>query len=137
MKKLTRRMIAEAFVTEYGKASSPEARRAVVESLAAVLLEERMTDQVDVVLRDIIQAQTKATGTLSAELTSRFSLTDTLLEEVAEQLRRLTGARQVVFDQTQDEHLLGGVRVQTPTTQLDLSLNRRLDDFAAAALRTS
>lgn len=137
MKKLTRRQIAEAFVREYDKASSAEARRTLVTSLAAVLLEEHLADQADVVLRDIIQAQMKMTGTLSTALTSRFPLGDELLHDLAAQLQRLTGATNVVFDQTQDEQLLGGVRMRTPTTELDLSLSRRLHDFTKAALEVS
>lgn len=133
MKKITRRQIAEAFVDEYNKASSAEARHAVVVSLAALLLEENMTMQMDVVLRDIIQAQLKLTGVLSTELTSRFPLSDTLLNDLSEQLQRLTGASAVVFEQTRDERILGGVRMQTPTTELDLSLSRRLHDFTKAA----
>ena len=133
MQKLTRQAIARAFVTQYSGAQSTGQRKKVLASLAAIVIEEKLHNQIDVLLRDIIQEQTRQNGTLATELTSRFELNNKVLDELASQLKKLTGANKIIFESHVNEQLLGGVRMQTPTAELDISLSRRLQDFRRIA----
>lgn len=132
----SRQMVAEVFVRQYSAAKTKKRQDELVLSLAALILEQKMQSEIDLIAREIIEAQTRLTGTLAAEVHYNFEPGDKVLGNITDRLKALTGAKKVIFDEQHQPDLLGGISVRTPKAELDLSLRRRLDDFKLRVTKT-
>jgi F-type H+-transporting ATPase subunit delta len=102
-----------------------------IRRLAAYLITNNMTDQVDLIINDIAHELYVQTGTLTVEVTSARQMTDMLRQSLRELLQRETGAEKVVLHETTDQDLLGGFVARTPDAELDASISSKLKALAA------
>lgn len=119
------RVIAEQLLAE------PKRQQHWMHVLAAYLVEQRMTEDVDLILNDIARELLERDGHLLATVTSARKLSETMRQEVARRLRELTGAKRVELDEHVDASLIGGVKARTPDGELDASVRTRLRQLAA------
>lgn len=119
--------IAAGFVKRLDEAGPKEA----VKELAAFLTEHRLHNQVEEILLDISREYAQAHGIVEAEARSAFPLSNEIKNELAERVKASTGAKKVVLHEEIDKSLLGGVIVNAPDMELDLSLRTKLAKLRA------
>lgn len=93
----------------------------LLESLAAYLIDTRRTREADLVVRTI-EDELEARGTTIATVVSARGLDADMRDAIG----RLLDARTLEVREVIDPSVLGGVRVDTPSTRLDATIKHRL-----------
>lgn len=97
--------------------------------VAGYLLEQNRTGELDSLARDLIDYRAK-NGTVEVTAISAHQLTPVALKEVKRKVKQIyPNARQVIIDQRLDDSQIGGVRLEFPGRQLDLSLRAKVNKF--------
>lgn len=105
----------------------------LAEEVAAYLLAERRTGELDSLLRDV-QADWAEAGHVEVVATSAHPLTAAVRADITKQVRRLyPEARQIVINEVRDPEIIGGVRLTLANQQLDLSIRSTLNRFKQLA----
>lgn len=101
--------------------------------LAAYLLTERRTGELDSLLRDI-QADWAAAGHVEVVATSAFPLTAAVRSDITRRAKAIyPQAKRVIINEVRDPEVIGGVRLNLPDRQLDLSIRSELNKFKQLA----
>jgi F0F1-type ATP synthase delta subunit len=101
--------------------------------VAAYLLSERRTGELDSLLRDIQHDWAQA-GHVEVIAASAFPLTETIRTDITKRIEALyPDAKEVVINEVHDPAVIGGVRLSLPDQQLDLSIRTRLNRFKQLA----
>jgi F0F1-type ATP synthase delta subunit len=109
------------------------ASRQLSRELAAYLLTERRTGELDSLLRDI-QADWAEAGHVEVVARSAFPLTVAVRTDITKRVKAIyPQAKQVVINEVHDPEAIGGVRLNLPDRQLDLSLRTKLNKFRQLA----
>lgn len=103
---------------------------AAVKHLAAYLVSERRTKELDLLVRDIEHALAER-GIVIADVFSSRPLSDSVLSEIKALAGRGEKPREVHLRLHEDESLLGGVVVRVPGAELDGSLRGRINNVKA------
>jgi len=99
------------------------------QEVAAYLLSERRVNELDSILRDV-QADWAEAGYVEVAAASAHPLTDVIKAEITKQIKALyPGAKQVIITQVADPEVIGGVRLNLPNQQLDLTVEAKLNKF--------
>jgi len=102
--------------------------------LAAYLLSERRTGELDSILRDVRADWAKA-GYVEVVARSAHQLSDTVRADIERQAESLyPAAKQIVVSQVLDPEVIGGVRLTIIDRQLDLSVETTLHRFKQLTL---
>lgn len=105
--------------------------------LAAYLLTERRTGELDSLLRDIQHDWAEA-GHVEVVAASAFPLTATVRADIIKRVKAIyPNAEQVIINETHDLEVIGGVRLSLPDQQLDLSVRSKLNKFKQLATQTT
>ena len=124
---MDRMAIARGFVSRLDKVGAQKA----VKELAALVLEYRLHSQVDEILADIAAEYARVHGIVEAEARTAFPLSEELKHTISERVKASTGAKKVILHEEIDMTLLGGVIVNAPDMELDLSLKTKLAKLRA------
>lgn len=100
--------------------------------LASYLGRERRTGELDAILREVSRQREVEDGTLEVDLTSAFPLSDSTKRE----LTRSVEAKKVVVNETIDKNVIGGVRMETSKSVLDLTVRNRLQKLKQGVVNT-
>jgi F0F1-type ATP synthase delta subunit len=101
--------------------------------LAAYLLSEGRTGELDSLLRDIQHDWAEA-GHVEVIAASAFPLTETIRNDITERVKTVyPQAKEVIINETHDPEVIGGVRLSLPDRQLDLSVRSKLNKFKQLA----
>lgn len=103
----------------------------LVKELAAFLIDNRRTKEIDLVVRDI-EYELKNRGIVLARITSAHELSAATKQALTQLVKQNTKAKTVQLTQFINPTVLGGVKVDLPGLQLDTTIARRL-----TALRTN
>lgn len=125
--RLTRPHIAKAFVAQADQKGIDHA----VKELAALLLEERMHDQVEEIILDISKEYQLQHGVIEADVKTAFKLSDNIKIKLVETVKATTGAKKVLLNEEIDTSLLAGLILSAPDMELDLSLKTKLAKLKA------
>lgn len=102
--------------------------------IAAYLLAERRVQEVDSILRDVAADWAEA-GIVEVLAYSAHPLTEAIEAEIMTQVKRIyPAATEVRITEVPDPEVLGGVRLQLPNQQLDLSIEAKLNRFKQLTL---
>lgn len=103
-------------------------RSGVARSIAGYLINEGRTKDLDSLMRDVMRLRAER-GILEVTTTSAFPLADHVRAQIEDIARTMQSpdAQQVITSQNIDPSVLGGVRVETPTTLMDLTIRTRLN----------
>lgn len=91
--------------------------------LASYLARERRTGELDAILREVSRQREVEDGVLEVDLTSAFPLSEGNKRE----LTKSVDAKKVVVNETIDKNVIGGVRMETSISVLDLTVRNRLN----------
>jgi F0F1-type ATP synthase delta subunit len=124
--KVSRHILAQAIAERTLHVSDG---KLLAREIAAYLLEERRTADLESILRDIMQYRTDH-GVLEAEVVSVHELQSHVLSDVKDILKTAyPKAKTVHLGSRQDESLVGGVRIDMANQQLDMTLKAKLATF--------
>ncbi|HET6747386.1 MAG TPA: F0F1 ATP synthase subunit delta [Candidatus Saccharimonadales bacterium] len=98
----------------------------VLLEVAAFLVENRRTRELELLVRDIEYALSTH-GVVIADVTSAYPLSETLKNNIKE----LVGGKQLILRETVDPAVLGGIRLTTPGERLDATLKRKIQALKA------
>ena len=101
----------------------------LAKEIAAYLLAENRTSELESLMRDVMEYRAQR-GVVEAVAVSAHSLSD----DVKRQLKHIAQAqyphaKKVLLDEKQDADLIGGVKLELPEKQLDLTVRGKLNAF--------
>jgi F0F1-type ATP synthase delta subunit len=101
----------------------------LVKSVAAYLAQERLSLDLGSLTRDIMQYRLER-GIVEAVAVSAHPLTPTVIADVEILLKEhFPKAKKIMVDSRLDPSLVGGIRIELPRENLDLSVRSRLNRF--------
>jgi len=99
------------------------------QEIAAYLLAERRTGQLDSILRDV-QGDWAAAGRVEVIASSAHPLSPAVRADITKQIKRLyPKAQKIIVTEVLDPEVVGGVRLNLADQQLDLSVQAKLNKF--------
>ncbi|MCA9333263.1 F0F1 ATP synthase subunit delta [Candidatus Saccharibacteria bacterium] len=97
--------------------------------IAAFLLYEKCTDDIESLTRDIMQYRSDR-GIVEGVAVSINKLPSQIIEDLNMRLRQeFPDAKEIIVSQKQDSDVVGGLRVDFANEQLDLSVKAKLNKF--------
>lgn len=129
MAKIGRRRLAREVVRLLNE--QPGNRQAIVQQIAAYLIETKQTRQADLLLKDIADELYVQNKQLTAEVAHAYDLSGATKQAITDLLRAQTGAAQVDLTTSKQPELIGGVIVRTSRQELDASVRRKLKALVA------
>jgi F-type H+-transporting ATPase subunit delta len=127
--KFSRRVIARTVASKL--LHEPSKRAYWVQATAAYVLEQRMADDVELLINDIARELFEQSGHLHTDVTSARTLSESVRTELVRTLREATGATRVELTEHVDASLIGGLIARTPDAQLDASVRTKLKQLAS------
>jgi F0F1-type ATP synthase delta subunit len=115
----TRKDLARAVVSLSEKHSG----KRLSEMLAAYLVQNRRSGELDSIMREVMRQRETNNGTVEITATSAFKLNDATKKAIS----TLLGAENTIINEVINPEMLGGVRLETSEKQLDLTVRNRLD----------
>lgn len=98
-------------------------------SVAAYLLNEHRTSELNSLLRDIMQKRAEQ-GIIEVLAVSAHELSTEVTEQIKSTVRELyPEAKKIIISPVKDVEVLGGVRLELPNQQLDLTVRGKLNRF--------
>jgi F0F1-type ATP synthase delta subunit len=97
--------------------------------VAAYLLSEGRVGELDSLLRDV-QADWAASGHLEVLASSAHPLTAAVRADITAQVKQLyPDVKQIIVTEVHDSAVIGGVRLNLPNQQLDMTVEAKLNKF--------
>jgi F0F1-type ATP synthase delta subunit len=97
--------------------------------VADYLLDENRTGELDSLARDLVDYRA-ANGVVEVSAVSAHQLSPAALKEIKQKVKQIyPQARQIIINQRLDPDQIGGLRLELPNQQLDLSLRAKLNQF--------
>jgi F-type H+-transporting ATPase subunit delta len=127
MAKPTKRQIAQAALQLSGKVSQAKLSK----DLAAYLVAERRSGELDAIMREVKTLRERANGAQEATITTAYPASNT----VKKQLKGLLGGGKVVMNEVIDKSVIGGVRMEASDYYLDLTVRNRLNKLKIGATK--
>ena len=104
-------------------------REKLVNEIAAYLLEENLTADLDSLMRDVMQYRLEK-GIVEVIVISAHQLSQDDIDDIYEVLKEeYPTAKTYTVDQQIDSRVVGGVKLEFPGSQLDLTIFSRLNLF--------
>lgn len=100
----------------------------IIEELAALLIEERREREATLLAREI-EDDLAARGVVVATVTSAHRLNQSLRNEIAKLVAHPTDT--VKLREMTDPSIIGGVRIETASQELDATVTKKLHDLRA------
>lgn len=116
--RISRRKLADYIVNRIERGDEVGA---VVEELAAYLIDTRRTREAMLIVRSI-EDELAARGTVVAHVQSARPLSN----EMKEAIQRLLNASTVHLNEEVDSALIGGIRIEAPGKRLDATVKRKI-----------
>ena len=126
--KVSRRKLAMVVVEQLRSATD---RRKVANALAAYLVEHKMANQADLLVKDIARLLGESENQLLAEVVSAFPLSEQSRKNISQYLQTKTGAKTIELNESVDSSLIGGFTLRTPGYELDASVRHTLNQLQA------
>ncbi|HSW85829.1 MAG TPA: F0F1 ATP synthase subunit delta [Candidatus Saccharimonadales bacterium] len=100
-----------------------------IKELAAYLLSERRVNELNSLVRDV-QADWADQGFVEVIASSEHQLTDAVKHHIVDAIKPLyPRASSIKVSENHDSSVIGGVRLNLPEHQLDLTVKAKLDTF--------
>jgi F-type H+-transporting ATPase subunit delta len=123
--RLSRRKIA-SFIAE--RLVDDGSQTVVIKQLAAFLIDNRRTKEIQLIVRDI-EFELQNRGVILAEVTTAIALTEATRKEIERLVGQHSDPGRIQLRQFIDPAVIGGVRVDIPGKRLDATIARRLAIF--------
>jgi F-type H+-transporting ATPase subunit delta len=126
MNKVSRRSLAHWAATRLAAGTNAGT---VAKHLAAVIIQQGMTEQLQFLLSDINWELEQNRSLAVGRVTSAHPLTMPLESVLVSQIKKITGAKNVTLEKKIDKSVLGGIRVETANHVWDYSVSRKLSEL--------
>jgi F0F1-type ATP synthase delta subunit len=120
-------------VVTKGLLTEPAKREWWVRRLAAYLVLQSKTDDVDLILNDIAHELHVQAGLLTVEVVSARELSQAVRTSLRQLLQSETGAQEIAMHESLDPALVGGFIARTADAEIDASVKTKLKRLAALA----
>lgn len=111
------------------KLSSELPAKKFTDEVASYLLDNNLTSELDSLTRDLISYRAK-NGIVELTAVSAHPLSAMAIKEVKAKVKQLyPKAKRIILNQRIDQDQIGGVRLELPGQQLDLSVRGKLNQF--------
>jgi len=98
-------------------------------AIAAFLIDENISDELDSLMRDV-QAYRATQGYVEATIVSAHLLTDVVRQDVRDMLKQeFPDAKHLSLNEVIDESVVGGIRIEMSGEELDLTVKAKLNTF--------
>lgn len=125
MAKIPRSQVTDA-ISKLSKTTSEDK---LAKEIAAYLLETNRTGELDSLARDLVTSRVND-GIVEVTAVSAHQLASATIADIEAKIRSLYPAvRQIIINQRLDANEVGGVRLEFPDKQLDLSVRNKLNKF--------
>lgn len=125
MNKVPRHEVAALIAEQSLKSNTAE----LAHEVAAYLLIEGRTDELDSLLRDVMLARAEH-GVIDVNVVSKYDLTEQVRDDIRAQVRALyPDAKRIELNEYKDDSVIGSIRVELADKQLDLSVQAKLNKF--------
>ena len=131
MAKLSRRLLARTIATKL--IEYPAERKHWLAALAAYLVEQNRTEEVDLIVNDIAHELHRQAGVLLVHVEAARPLTDSVRKDLKDLLSTATNAKRIELTEITNPELLGGLIARTPDSAIDLSVRTKLKQLATIA----
>ncbi|HEX5796999.1 MAG TPA: F0F1 ATP synthase subunit delta [Candidatus Saccharimonadales bacterium] len=102
--------------------------KGLAKEIAAYLIENDKTAEINSLERDIIEIRSEKTGVVELTAITAHPLQQKQLDEIKRNVKKLYPAcKEVIVDQVQDDSLIGGIRLEFANHLLDLSASSKLN----------
>lgn len=125
--KFSRRRLAKQMVNLSTESKNTE----LIKQVAAYLITSKKANQASLLVNDVANELEITEGRVFATAISARKLSPSAVQSIKSVIKSQTKARDVVIDEQIDQSLIGGVVVQTPKYELDLSVKKQLNQIAA------
>ncbi len=129
MTSVSNRRLARGFVKQLHSGQSP---KRLVSQLAAIIVEQKKVNETDLILNDISGEFEKQMSTTNAVVYSVHELNSSIRVEVAKLIKQTSKTDKVILNEKIEPSLLGGVRIETPESEIDLSIKNKLKSLEAS-----
>lgn len=126
MTSISRRQLAR-YAADQLLAKQPA--RKVMAELAAVLVASRRTSQAGLLASDIAWELEHRGQIATAQVTSAHALSDSLRKQISVHVKKAAKVNEVIIDETVDESVVGGLRIETAIHSWDKTVKRQLTDI--------
>lgn len=126
MNKTSRRSLA---LWACGQITAGASAKSIAGHLAAVLIENKMTDQAGFLLEDIIWELERAGALTYAKVTTAQPLSKHLETALKTHLKKTTKASEIIMENKVDKSAIGGLRVETAGKVWDQTVARKLTEL--------
>lgn len=129
MRGLSRRALARYAADQLlaGKSAN-----SVAQYLAAALIESGSASEIDYLIGDIASELEQRKKLAIGRVTSATPLGSELKSKLKARIKQATGAKSVLLEETVDESVIGGVRIEIANRVWDSTIARRLTDLKEA-----
>lgn len=125
MAKVSYKDIAQAVVTELDQRSADE----IASGLSEYLVQERRTDELDKILREVERLRFENKDILEVEVASAHQTSLEVDSNIKVLIRQHFSAEDVMLVKNIDDDLVGGVKIQALGTLIDLSVRGQLNQL--------
>jgi F-type H+-transporting ATPase subunit delta len=126
MNKVSRRALAN-WAADQLISGKPAA--SVAKHLAAVLKQSNMAAQVGFLINDISWELEQRQALAVGKVTSASGLSKQLEDILVGQIKKATGAKDVVLEKNIDKSVIGGVRIETASRVWDATVSSKLSEL--------
>ncbi len=128
MQTISRRKIAVHIANQL--ASGSDAKKVLTQA-ASYLIEHKIQNQAELLVRDIESALAREHGIVLAEVISARELSAGIIKKIEQFVLSSEDAKQVEVSASVDPSLLGGVVIRTPRAELDTTVRKQLNALKA------
>lgn len=116
-----------ATIAERSLRSNVSAKK-LSQEIAAYLLAEGRTSELDSIIRDVMQYRADH-GVVEVMAVSAHPLTDKVRKEITSVVGELYPKAKIIISEEHDDTVVGGVKIELANQQLDLSVRSKLNRF--------
>ncbi len=122
--KFSRVKLAEQIVSMLGK----ESQKSLAMKVAAYLIENGRTSELNSLSRDIVQARKSQDNIVELTAISSHKLSDVQVESIKTTVKKISpNADNIIVNEKIDKSVIGGVRLEFANHLLDLSVSAKLN----------
>ena len=111
------------------RCQQPAGSKELSQEIAAYLLAEGRTGELDSILRDVMQYRTDH-GIVEVAAINAHPLSDSAKSDIENLIKGLfPNSKQIIISEQIDTSVIGGVRLELANQQLDLSIRSKLNRF--------
>ncbi len=110
----------------YSQTLNSTSTKQLAQEIAAFLLSNNLTDQLDSIIRDVKLIR-QQNGILDVKVISRFPLNQLMLNNINNLLKQYyNNVKEILIEPIIDINIIGGVRLEMADSSLDLSMSNQL-----------